>query len=375
MRLLIAGGGTGGHLFPALAVARASRAEEPDGAVLIVGRTGGPEERLVPEAGFDLETVRVRGLDRDAPWKNFTLPVLIPLAMRSALRIVDRFRPDVVLGMGGYVMAPAVAAARMRRIPYVLHEKDVRHGLATRSSAASAAAVCIALPGTAKRLNTPRVVLTGVPLREGFVPRTPSVPPRVLLVTGGSQGARHLNQAVWSALDELCARFEEVIHVAGTQGTAGVAQHARERYRGFAFADDMPTLMGRADLVIGRAGVGTIAEAAAVGLPMILVPGMFGGGHQAENAAAMVEAGAAIRIADDGLTGETLLRAIESLSPERLRAMAKPSAAAGRPHAARRSLRRPPAGGERWRGPPWAREGRGGARWGAPSSPAAGRAA
>jgi len=292
----------------------------------------------VPEAGFDLETVRVRGLDRDAPWKNFTLPVLIPLAMRSALRIVDRFRPDVVLGMGGYVMAPAVAAARMRRIPYVLHEKDVRPGLATRYFAASAAAVCITLPGTEKRLNHPRVVLTGVPLREGFVPRTPSVPPRVLLVTGGSQGARHLNQAVWSALDELCARFEEVIHVAGTQGTAGVAQHARERYRGFAFADDMPTLMGRADLVIGRAGVGTIAEAAAVGLPMILVPGMFGGGHQEENAAAMVEAGAAIRIADDGLTGETLLRAIESLSPERLRAMAKASAAAGRRDAALRVL-------------------------------------
>ncbi len=292
----------------------------------------------MPEAGFDLETVRVRGLDRDAPWKNFTLPVLIPLAMRSALRIVDRFRPDVVLGMGGYVMAPAVAAARMRRIPYVLHEKDVRPGLATRYFAASAAAVCITLPGTEKRLNHPRVVLTGVPLREGFVPRTPSVPPRVLLVTGGSQGARHLNQAVWSALDELCARFEEVIHVAGTQGTAGVAQHARERYRGFAFADDMPALMGRADLVIGRAGVGTIAEAAAVGLPMILVPGMFGGGHQEENAAAMVEAGAAIRIADDGLTGETLLRAIESLSPERLRAMAKASAAAGRRDAALRVL-------------------------------------
>ncbi len=292
----------------------------------------------MPEAGFDLETVRVRGLDRDAPWKNFTLPVLIPLAMRSALRIVDRFRPDVVLGMGGYVMAPAVAAARMRRIPYVLHEKDVRPGLATRYFAASAAAVCITLPGTEKRLNHPRVVLTGVPLREGFVPRTPSVPPRVLLVTGGSQGARHLNQAVWSALDALCARFEEVIHVAGTQGTAGVAQHARERYRGFAFADDMPALMGRADLVIGRAGVGTIAEAAAVGLPMILVPGMFGGGHQEENAAAMVEAGAAIRIADDGLTGETLLRAIESLSPERLRAMAKASAAAGRRDAALRVL-------------------------------------
>src|SRR5262245_66002058 len=116
MRLLIAGGGTGGHLYPALAVARAFRGEEPGGAVLLVGRAGGPEERLVPAAGFDLETLRIRGLDRDAPWKNLGLPVLVPLALRNGLRIVDRFRPDVVLGMGGYVMACAVVGGGMLRV-------------------------------------------------------------------------------------------------------------------------------------------------------------------------------------------------------------------------------------------------------------------
>ena len=308
--------------------------------MLLVGRAGGPEERLVPEAGFELETVRVRGLDRDAPWKNLALPILIPLALRAGLRIVDRFRPDVVLGMGGYVMAPAVAAARMRRIPYVLHEKDVRPGLATRYFAAGAAAVCTTLPGTEKRLNHGHVVLTGVPLRDGFVPRTPNVPPRVLLVTGGSQGARHINQAVWSVLDGLCARFEEVIHVAGAQGVEGIAEvrDSHVRYSGLTFSDDMPALMGRADLVVSRAGVGTIAEATAVGLPMILVPGTFGGGHQEENAKAMVEAGAAIRISDSELSGEALMRAIESLDGDRLRAMAKASAAAGRRDAAQRVL-------------------------------------
>src|SRR2546427_589168 len=253
MRLVIAGGGTGGHLFPALAVARAFRAEEPRGALLLVGRSGGPEERLVPAAGFELQTVRVRGLDRDAPWKNIALPVLVPLALRSALRIVDRFRPDVVLGMGGYVMAPPVAAARMRRIPYVLHEKDVRPGLATRYFAANAAAVCTTLPGTEERLRNVRTVLTGVPLREGFEPRTPDIPPRRL--------------------------------------------------------------------------------------PMILVPGTFGGGHQEENAAAMVAAGAALRIADEELTGESLVRAIASLDASRVRAMAKASAATGRRDAAQRVLR------------------------------------
>src|SRR2546423_3453472 len=168
MRLLIAGGGTGGHLYPALAVALAFRVEEPGGAVLLVGRAGGPEERLVPAAGFELETVRVRGLDRDAPWKNVALPFLIPTALRAALRIVDRFKPDGVLGMGGYVMAPAVAAARMRHIPYVLHVKDVRPGLATRYFAASAAAVCATLPAIEEPLRRP-VVLSCVPPRNASV--------------------------------------------------------------------------------------------------------------------------------------------------------------------------------------------------------------
>ena len=307
--------------------------------MLLAGRSGGPEERLVPAAGFELATVNVRGFDRDAVWKNLALPVVIPASLVAGLRIVDRFRPDVVLGMGGYVMAPAVAAARMRRIPYVLHEKDVRPGLATRIFAGGAAAVCTTLPGTDRRLRAKRVELTGVPLREGFAPRTPEVPPHRLLITGGSQGARNLNQAVWAALDELCTRFVEVVHVAGPQGAEGIARYARERYRGLAFTDAMPALMAHADLVVGRAGVGTIAEAAAVGLPMVLVPGTFGGGHQEENALAMVDAGAAIRIGDADLTGQSLVAAIDGLDSTRLRAMAVASAAAGRRDAAQRVLR------------------------------------
>jgi UDP-N-acetylglucosamine--N-acetylmuramyl-(pentapeptide) pyrophosphoryl-undecaprenol N-acetylglucosamine transferase len=306
--------------------------------VLLVGRAGGPEERLVPAAGFDLETIRIRGLDRDAPWKNVALPVLVPMALRRALHIVDRFRPDVVLGMGGYVMAPAVAAARMRRIPYVLHEKDVRPGLATRYFAANAAAVCTTLPGTEKRIRNGRVVRTGVPLHDGFRPRTPEVPARRILITGGSQGARRLNESTWSALDRLCARFDEVIHVAGEQGREGVRQHARDRYTGLAFTDDMPALMARADLLVSRAGIGTIAEATAVGLPLILVPGRFGGGHQRANAAAMVEAGAAVQIEDEDLSGESLVKAIESLDGSRLKDMARASAATGNRDAAQRVL-------------------------------------
>ena len=338
MRLLIAGGGTGGHLYPALAVARAFRAEEPDGALLLVGRAGGPEERLVPAAGFELATVNVRGLDRDALWKNVALPAVIPIALRAGLRIVDAFRPDIVLGVGGYVMAPAVAAARLRGIPYVLHEKDVRPGLATRMFAGSAAAVCTTLPGTEKRIRARRVVLTGVPLREGFELRTPAVPARNLLITGGSQGARNLNQTVWAALDALVERFDEIVHVAGHQGAGGVARHSHAHYRGLTFVDDMQSLMGNADLVVSRAGVGTIAEVTAVGLPMVLIPGTFGGGHQEENAAAMVEAGAAASIPDGKLTPESLVSSLDALTPDLLRSMAKASAGAGRRDAAQRVL-------------------------------------
>jgi UDP-N-acetylglucosamine--N-acetylmuramyl-(pentapeptide) pyrophosphoryl-undecaprenol N-acetylglucosamine transferase len=306
--------------------------------LLLVGRKGGPEMRLVPAEGFELATVNVRGLDRDALWKNLALPVVVPAALGGGLRIVDRFKPDVVLGMGGYVMAPAVAAARMRRIPYVLHEKDVRPGLATRFFAGGAAAICTTLPGTEKRIDNRRVEMTGVPLRDGFVPRTPAAPARHLLITGGSQGARHINEAVWGALDELRKRFAEVVHVAGRQGAEGVESHAAPGYRGLTFTDDMPALVSQADLVVGRAGVGTIAEATAVGLPMVLVPGTFGGGHQEENARAMIDAGAAVRIADRDLSPATLVAALDSLTPERLRAMAKASAAVGRRDAAKRVL-------------------------------------
>jgi len=292
----------------------------------------------VPAAGFDLATVNVRGLDRDAVWKNIALPAIVPGALRAGLRIVDSFKPDVVLGMGGYVMAPAVAAARRRGIPYVLHEKDVRPGLATRFFARGAAAICTTLPGTEKRVRNARVELTGVPLRDGFEPRTAAVPPRRLLVTGGSQGARHINEAVWGALDELRKRFEEVVHVAGRQGGAGVTAHSGAGYRGLTFTDDMAELMSRADLVVSRAGVSTIAEIAAVGLPMVLVPGTFGGGHQEENAKAMVDAGAAVRIGDAELSPTSLVATIDDLGEERLRAMAKASSGAGRHDAAQRVL-------------------------------------
>ncbi|HVC99745.1 MAG TPA: UDP-N-acetylglucosamine--N-acetylmuramyl-(pentapeptide) pyrophosphoryl-undecaprenol N-acetylglucosamine transferase [Candidatus Dormibacteraeota bacterium] len=320
--------------MPALAVARAFATEEPDGELLLVGRTGGPEERLVPEAGFRLETVAIQGLNRDSLLKNLRLPALVPSAMRDGLRIVDRFKPDVVLGVGGYAMAPAVWAARRRGIPYVLAVFEPG-GMANRFFRRGAAAACVSFADDRERFPTARTVLTGYPVRPGFTAHEPRVPPTRLLVVGGSQGARRINETVWSALDGLLERFEEVIHLTGEQGRVRSAEFARDRYRPLAFASEMPALMTEADLVICRAGVGTLAEVAATGLPAIVIPGTFGGAHQERNAARMVRVGAAIRLADDDLASDSLLEAIDSLDSDRLRQMATASAALGRPGAAR----------------------------------------
>jgi UDP-N-acetylglucosamine--N-acetylmuramyl-(pentapeptide) pyrophosphoryl-undecaprenol N-acetylglucosamine transferase len=181
-----------------------------------------------------------------------------------------------------------------------------------------------------------RVKVTGVPLRPGFRPASPQAPARRLLVLGGSLGARRLNHAVWGALDALLERFETVVHVAGRQAESDLPRYERAGYRGLAFTDEMPDLMAAADLVVSRAGAGTISEITACGLPSILIPGTFAGAHQEVNARVMVEEGAAVRLADDELTPARLLAALDSLTPDRLRALADGSRRLGRPDAARR---------------------------------------
>ncbi|MBJ7604069.1 MAG: UDP-N-acetylglucosamine--N-acetylmuramyl-(pentapeptide) pyrophosphoryl-undecaprenol N-acetylglucosamine transferase [Candidatus Dormibacteraeota bacterium] len=335
---MISGGGTGGHLSPALAVAQAFSAEEPDAEILLVGRSGGLEERLVPALGLQLETIRVRGLNRDAVWTNLALPALLPAALVRGLRIVNRFRPHVVLGVGGYVMMPCIAAARLRGVPYVLQVSEAG-GLANRLARPGAAAACVTFAADVEGFPTPRTVFTGQPLRPGFRRGRPQVPPRRLLVMGGSQGALRLNQAVWEALPGLLERFAEVIHLTGRQGEAEAAPHARPGYSPLTFSDDMPALLAEADLVVCRAGVGTCAELTAVGLPAVLVPGTFGGGHQEKNAELLVGAGAAVRLADSLLNGPTLLETLAGLSSDQLTRMADASARLGRPGAARDVVR------------------------------------
>ena len=319
-------------MSPALAIAQAFRAELPDAEILLVGRRGGPEERLVPQARFPLRTLQVQGFDRDN-WAHNARLVVLPRAFHEGTRILREFRPSVVVGVGGYVMAPAVWGAQRTHTPYVLQVSEA-DGLANRLFRRGADAACVTFAADVDRFVTPRTVLTGYPLRPGFLPRTPEVPPRRLLVVGGSQGSHRINEAVWGALDGLLDRFREVVHLTGRQGAEKSATLRRPGYRPIAFSDRVPELLAEADLVLCRAGVGTIAEVTAVGLPMLVVPGTFGGGHQTRNGERLQREGAAVRIADEELTPERLLREVEGLAPERLRTMALRSRALGRPEAA-----------------------------------------
>ncbi len=335
MRLLISGGASGGHITAALAVAQAYRARHGDAGLLLVGSAGGLEEQMVPAAGFPLETIPVRGWDRDAPWTNAGLPYSLPRALRLGQRVLDGFRPDVVLGVGAYAMVPCVWAALRRRVPYVLQVSEPR-GLANRMLRGRAAAACVSFPDDVAAFRTRRTLATGYPIRPGFARRAPGAPARRLLVMGGSLGARRLNQAVWGALDRLLRRFEEVVHLTGAQGALESSPLARPGYRPISTTTSVPDLMSQADLVLCRAGLGTCAELTAVGLPAILVPGAFGGAHQEHNAAKLVAAGAAVRVADRELTPERLLRELDELGPGRLRAMAERAAGLGRFDAAAR---------------------------------------
>ncbi len=319
-------------MSPALAIAQAFRAELPDAEILLVGRRGGPEERLVPDAGFALRTVAVQGFDRDN-WTHNARLVVLPHAFHEGTRILREFHPSVVVGVGGYVMAPAVWGARRTGTPYVLQVSEA-DGLANRLFRRGAEAACVTFAADVNRFATRHTVLTGYPLRPGFVPRTPEIPPRRLLVLGGSQGSHRVNEAVWGALDGLLDRFWEVVHQTGRQGEERSAELRRPGYRPFPFSDRIPELLAEADLVLCRAGVGTIAEVTAVGLPMLVVPGTFGGGHQIRNAERLQREGAAVQIPDSELTPERLLREVDRLRPEGLRAMAGRSRALGRADAA-----------------------------------------
>ena len=350
MRVLLAGGGTAGHVEPALATADALRRLEPDCVLAMLGTERGLETRLVPARGYELELIDPVPLPRRVSADLARVPGRLRHAVSQAGDVIDRLQADVVAGFGGYVALPAYLAARRRRVPVVIHEANARAGLANRVGARFAAAIAVATPVAA----FPGAAHIGMPLRRsisgldrparrpqartewGFAPDRP-----VLLVTGGSQGARRLNQAMVAAAGRLLEAGVQVLHAAGAANhdvvtadlrAAGVDLAPGSGYVAVPYLDDMPSAYAAADLEVCRSGAMTVAEVTAVGLPAVFVPLPIGNGEQRLNAEPVVAAGGGLLVPDDEMDGPTLTQIVLPLltDPQRLATMAAAAATFGR---------------------------------------------
>lgn len=315
MRIALAAGGTAGHIFPALATLGALRAAGDPVEARFFGPDNRGERTLVQGHDVPFEAVPAAPLRGRSPVALVRGLARTALGVATALRALRRFNPNVMLSTGGYGSFPPSVAARILRLPLVVFLPDIEPGIAVRAESRLATLIAAATEGALPRLPATKTVVSGYPVRDAF--RTPredaraalgwSAGERVLLVAAGTQGAQAINRALWEALPRFC-EAARVVHVTG-QTSADEAAAAREtlpaalreRYEPAAFRDDLPALMVAADLAVMRAGASTLGELPAAGLPAILVPGTFAGGHQRENARWLAERGGALLLEEADL--------------------------------------------------------------------------
>ncbi|WGX94657.1 undecaprenyldiphospho-muramoylpentapeptide beta-N-acetylglucosaminyltransferase [Nocardioides sp. L-11A] len=329
MRILLAGGGTAGHTSPLLATADALRRLDPDAEITCLGTPRGLENRVVPAAGYPLRLVPPVPLPRK-PGKDLALvPQRLRGAVKAALEVVDEIRPDVIVGYGGYVSMPAYVAARRRRLPLVVHEQNALPGIANKVGARVAARVAVSFPDTPLR----NAEYVGLPIRRmistldrpalraearAFFGLDPDLP--TLVVTGGSQGARRLNQAVSGAAAALGSAGVQVLHVIGPNG-AGDPSWTEPVPTGvpyvvLPFVERMDLALAAADLMVCRSGASSVVEAAATGVPAIFVPLPIGNGEQALNARPVVDAGGALLVEDASFSADYVADTVPALATD-----------------------------------------------------------
>ena len=351
LRVLIAGGGTGGHIIPALAVAR-ELVKRYNAEVLFVGTPRGLESRLVPAAGFELRLIEVGQLKNVSLMTRVRTLSDLPRSIFACRRLIREFKPGAVFGVGGYASGPGMAAALWTGVPAMAFEPNAMPGLANRLVGKRVQAAAVNFPGAARWFRNCEI--TGIPVRPEFFALAP--PARTaaphLLIFGGSQGARifntYLPRIIASLLDSVPGLT--VLHQSGARAVeetraAFAASGANpERWRVEAFLDDMPARFAEAHLVMARSGASSVAELAAAGKPSLLVPfAAAADEHQKRNAEAMVEAGAAVMLEEPDLAVEgRLLEALVELlqNPERLAAMGAAARTQAHPDAAERIANR-----------------------------------
>jgi UDP-N-acetylglucosamine--N-acetylmuramyl-(pentapeptide) pyrophosphoryl-undecaprenol N-acetylglucosamine transferase len=325
MQAILAGGGTGGHVIPALAIAHCLK-ELYGTEVLFVGTARGIENRLVPNAGFALRLVQVGALKNVSLATRLKTAFDLPRAIFESSRIISEFRPDVMIGVGGYASGPAMLAATLHSVPTVAFEPNVVPGFANRLVAPMVSAAAVHFEETGRYFR--RFQVTGVPVRRAFFDiagKRMGASRPTLLVFGGSQGAHAINQTVIESLGALRARIPDlhIIHQTGerdyndAQAAYLAAGGSAEVYP---FIDDMPGMFARADLLLCRSGASTVAEVMAAGKPAIFVPfPRAADDHQKRNAELLERAGAAMMLEEPVLNSEALVQGVGALLGDRAR--------------------------------------------------------
>ncbi|MFO7766903.1 MAG: undecaprenyldiphospho-muramoylpentapeptide beta-N-acetylglucosaminyltransferase [Pelovirga sp.] len=348
MRMLVAGGGTGGHLFPAVALGQLLLRRDVNAEVLFVGTRRGIEYRLLPQLELPLEVIDMVGvIGRGWRGKLEILPKLLR-SLFQALRIMRQFKPDLVVGFGGYVSVPVLLAAKLFHTPYLLHEQNVIPGLSNKLLARGAALICVSYADTLPYFQRNKARLTGNPLRQGLdrIAEELPVPGRVL-VFGGSRGARAINEAMMDCLSELLKwpQPPQILHQTGEEDFARVKEAydaaGYNRVCVVPFIDDMAEAYALSSLVICRAGATSLAELTVCGRPAILIPFPHAaGGHQDANARALEHAGAAVVLQQRDLSGFRLATELRILLADRdqLQLMAQRGRSIARPDAAEKIL-------------------------------------
>ena len=348
VRALFAGGGTGGHLFPAIAIAQEMTAIDHNCRIEFVGTRYGIEYRMKDDLGYPLRTIAIRGLARKLSFSLVMFPLRLLVAVVQSLRICSRFKPDIVVGTGGYVAGPVIIAAALKGIPRVLQEQNSYPGLVTRKLATKTNVIFTAykkaedyLPAGVKfkRLGNPirRTLTRGN--RDEAIKKFGLRPDRkTILILGGSQGAHRINEAVLQSLDRLDDKLQ-LLWQCGKRDYKEVAARLNKKdfvISLFPFSNDMDAVYAAADLAVARGGALTIAELTACGIPSILIPYPYAtADHQTHNAAEVAAAGAAEIIRDAELDKLELLKmAVDIAHSDRLDIMREKAAALGKPEAA-----------------------------------------
>ncbi|HZU23537.1 MAG TPA: undecaprenyldiphospho-muramoylpentapeptide beta-N-acetylglucosaminyltransferase [Terriglobales bacterium] len=342
LRAILAGGGTGGHVIPALAIAGELRSHLA-AEVIFIGTARGMETRLVPRAGFELKLVEVGALNRVSAATKLRTLLDLPRAIWTAGRYISEFRAGVVIGVGGYASGPAMIAAAALGVPTVAFEPNVVPGFANRRMAPMLAAACVQFEESCR--NFRNCYVTGIPVRPDFfrVPPRPPAGPPTLLVFGGSQGARRINEVLLESLESLYRAIPNLVimHQTGErdyESAQAAYLHVGVRAEVSPFIDNMPEAFARADLLLCRSGASTAAEVMAAGKPAIFVPfPQAADDHQMRNAEALARMNAAVVIRQADLAPATLTGAVSQLlgDPARLRAMGVAARQHAHPNAAR----------------------------------------